>query len=327
MPGGSSASPPGPRRSGSGARSRPCGSSPSRSGRRSRIASVTCGASYLRASNGQLWGRPANGIESRYLLTGLAAVRSMRGSLIVHSRAVSGPAEPRPTSAPTTTSGGRRSVPEALVPRWTRHNEASSKAFEQEILNPEVVGARWGRVLAQLHAPTDTVVPRRTGAPGRTPAVRPGGRPAHRPRVAGVLISRPPPRRHSGPRAAEADAPGRAGGASTASGPSAPGTCKTSSVRWRYDSRTGADSSGARLPRAARSSGSSWSGGSSSDGARTGSTSSAGQASPGSDSGRNPSVQRRAWLQRDSNPCFSLERAGHIARRKPDTPSRRSTQC
>jgi Recombinase len=32
-------------------------------------------ASYLRATNGQLWGRPANGIESRYLLTGLAQSR------------------------------------------------------------------------------------------------------------------------------------------------------------------------------------------------------------------------------------------------------------
>jgi site-specific DNA recombinase len=39
-------------------------------------------ASYLRATNGQLWGRPANGIESRYLLTGLAQCGRCGGSLI-----------------------------------------------------------------------------------------------------------------------------------------------------------------------------------------------------------------------------------------------------
>ena len=47
-------------------------------------------ASYLRATNGQLWGRPANGIESRYLLTGLAQCGRCGGSLIVHSRASAG---------------------------------------------------------------------------------------------------------------------------------------------------------------------------------------------------------------------------------------------
>src|SRR5262245_35358021 len=47
-------------------------------------------ASYLRATNGQLWGRPANRIESRYLLTGLAQCGLCGGSLIVHSRASGG---------------------------------------------------------------------------------------------------------------------------------------------------------------------------------------------------------------------------------------------
>jgi len=46
--------------------------------------------SYLRATNGQLWGRPGNGIESRYLLTGLAQCGICGGSLVAHSRA-SGP--------------------------------------------------------------------------------------------------------------------------------------------------------------------------------------------------------------------------------------------
>src|SRR5262249_57073439 len=42
---------------------------------------------YLRATKGARHGRPANGVESRYLLTGLAACGRCGGSLVVQSRA------------------------------------------------------------------------------------------------------------------------------------------------------------------------------------------------------------------------------------------------
>ena len=118
-------------------------------------------ASYLRATNGQLWGRPANGIESRYLLTGLAQCGRCGGSLIVHSRA----------------SGGRRAnaylcsyhhlrgstvCPGGLVLPMDLTNEAVLKTIEQEILHPDVVRRALRRVLGELNAPTDTVVPHRT---------------------------------------------------------------------------------------------------------------------------------------------------------------------
>ncbi len=118
-------------------------------------------ASYLRATNGQLWGRPANGIESRYLLTGLAQCGLCGGSLIVHSRA----------------SGGRRAnaylcsyhhlrgstvCPGGLVLPMDLTNEAVLKTIEQEILHPDVVRRALRRVLGELNAPTDTVVPHRT---------------------------------------------------------------------------------------------------------------------------------------------------------------------
>jgi site-specific DNA recombinase len=117
-------------------------------------------ASYLRATNGQLWGRPANGIESRYLLTGLAQCGLCGGSLIVHSRA----------------SGGRRAnaylcsyhhlhgstvCPGGLVLPMDLTNEAVLKTIEQEILHPEVVQRALRRVFGELSAPTDTVVPHR----------------------------------------------------------------------------------------------------------------------------------------------------------------------
>ena len=118
-------------------------------------------ASYLRATNGQLWGRPANGIESRYLLTGLAQCGLCGGSLIVHSRA----------------SGGRRAhaylcsyhhlrgstvCPGGLVLPMDLTNEAVLETIEQEVLHPEVVRRALRRVLDELNAPTDTVVPHRT---------------------------------------------------------------------------------------------------------------------------------------------------------------------
>lgn len=42
---------------------------------------------YLRATGGHLLGRPVNGIESKYLLTGLAGCTVYNGSLAVRSRA------------------------------------------------------------------------------------------------------------------------------------------------------------------------------------------------------------------------------------------------
>jgi hypothetical protein len=42
-------------------------------------------------------------------------------------------------------------------------NEAVLKTVEQEVLHPEVVRCALRRVLDELNAPTDTLVPRRTG--------------------------------------------------------------------------------------------------------------------------------------------------------------------
>ena len=43
-------------------------------------------AAYVRTTGGQLWGRPARGIESKYLLTGLLTCGACGGSLVVMSR-------------------------------------------------------------------------------------------------------------------------------------------------------------------------------------------------------------------------------------------------
>src|SRR5215471_4003456 len=116
-------------------------------------------ASYLRATNGQLWGRPTNGIESRYLLTGLAQCGLCGGSLIVHSRA----------------SGGRRAnaylcsyhhlrgstvCPGGLVLPMESTNRAILATIEREVLHPDVVQRAIRQALGHLNAPADTTVPR-----------------------------------------------------------------------------------------------------------------------------------------------------------------------
>ena len=118
-------------------------------------------ASYLRATNGQLWGRPANGIESRYLLTGLAQCGLCGGSLIVHSRATGG----RRANAYLCSYHhlrGSTVCPGGLVLPMDLTNEAILETIEQEVLHPEVVRRALRRVLNALNAPTDTVVPHRT---------------------------------------------------------------------------------------------------------------------------------------------------------------------
>lgn len=47
----------------------------------------TTRAIYLRSTSGQLWGRPTSGVESKYLLTGIARCGVCGGSLVVRSRA------------------------------------------------------------------------------------------------------------------------------------------------------------------------------------------------------------------------------------------------
>ena len=118
-------------------------------------------SSYLRATNGQLWDRTANGIESKYLLTGLAQCGLCGGGLIVHSRASAG----RRTHAYLCSYHhlrGNTVCPGGLVLPVQLTNQAVLAAVEQEVLHPEVVRRAISRAIDELNAPTDTVVPRRT---------------------------------------------------------------------------------------------------------------------------------------------------------------------
>jgi site-specific DNA recombinase len=116
---------------------------------------------YLRSTNGQLWGRPGNGIESRYLLTGLAQCGRCGGSLIVHSRP-SG----RTRRAVYTCSyhhlRGTTVCPNGDVLPMEAANHAVLATIEAEVLHPTVVARTVEKLLEQLKPTADTLVPRRT---------------------------------------------------------------------------------------------------------------------------------------------------------------------
>jgi site-specific DNA recombinase len=120
----------------------------------------TSRASYLRATNGQLWGRPGNGVESRYLLTGLAQCGVCGGSLIVHSRA-SGASRSHAYLCSYYHLRGTTVCPTGILLPMNETNQAVLETFEQEVLNPRVleVGLRHG--LELLKPSEDSVVPRR----------------------------------------------------------------------------------------------------------------------------------------------------------------------
>ncbi len=116
---------------------------------------------YLRATNGQLWGRPASGVESRYLLTGLAQCRECGGSLVVHSR----PSGRRRVGVYVCSYHylrGRTVCPNRMVLPMDATNRAVLATIEREILHPAVVGTLIRRLVDELQPQQDTVVPRQT---------------------------------------------------------------------------------------------------------------------------------------------------------------------
>ena len=106
-------------------------------------------AAYLRGTGGHLWGRPTNGRESRYLLTGLACCGWCGATLEVRSR----PLTRRRVHAYTCTAYHRKGtsvcqnrvqLPLALA------DETLLEALETEVLHPDVVEHGLQEALAEL---------------------------------------------------------------------------------------------------------------------------------------------------------------------------------
>jgi site-specific DNA recombinase len=115
---------------------------------------------YVRTTGGRLHGRPPSGVESRYLLTGLATCGLCGGSLVVMSR-TSGDqrkflyrCQHAYYRGPTICANRR---PLAML----QTNEAVLRSLEAALLTPAAVEAIVREVLAAMRPAEDTAVPRR----------------------------------------------------------------------------------------------------------------------------------------------------------------------
>ena len=114
---------------------------------------------YLRHTDGQVWGKPANGVESKYLLTGMAACGECGGGMAVYSR-----------------KGGSRgqraffyACPRARVDRCgndleVRMETADSAALSMladDVLAPDVVELALTKLTDMLDSPAEDVAARR----------------------------------------------------------------------------------------------------------------------------------------------------------------------
>jgi site-specific DNA recombinase len=117
-------------------------------------------SAYVRATGGKLHGRPATGIESKYLLTGFTLCGQCGGSLVVMSR----PSGDRRRFAYRCQYAYHRGpsvcANRRLLP-MVETDQAVLRELEATLLTPRAVEAIVGEVIARMRPVADTAVPRR----------------------------------------------------------------------------------------------------------------------------------------------------------------------
>ncbi|MBI4207199.1 MAG: recombinase family protein [Betaproteobacteria bacterium] len=96
--------------------------------------------SYLRSTDGRLWGKPANGIESKYLLTGMAVCGPCGGALTVRSRS-HGRQRKLFYHCLTNIVRGRTICPNDMITPLEDAEAAVRETFERHVLREDVVMA------------------------------------------------------------------------------------------------------------------------------------------------------------------------------------------
>ena len=118
-------------------------------------------ANYLRGTKGRLWGRPADGVESKYLLSGLARCGECGGSLVVRSRS-HGRRRAYYYACTSYHHRGRSVCQNRLEMPLAAADEAVLTQLELDALSPNVIEAALERALAQLASPIDVEGQRQT---------------------------------------------------------------------------------------------------------------------------------------------------------------------
>jgi Recombinase/Recombinase zinc beta ribbon domain len=107
---------------------------------------------YLRSNTGQLWGRPASGLESKYLLTGLARRGACGGTLTVRSRSHGSGRNRRRAYFYACSSfhhRGRAVCANSLEMRLSEADEAVLNALEKDLLDEGVIEDAMTRAIAK----------------------------------------------------------------------------------------------------------------------------------------------------------------------------------
>jgi site-specific DNA recombinase len=115
---------------------------------------------YLRGTNGHLWGRPVDGHESKYLLTGMSRCGLCGGTMIVRSRS-HGRQRAYFYACSSYHHRGKTVCPNSLDMRLEVAEDAILSALERELLDPEILEAAAARAAARVAAPAEDIDARR----------------------------------------------------------------------------------------------------------------------------------------------------------------------
>jgi hypothetical protein len=110
---------------------------------------------YLRGTDGRLWGRPATGVESKYLLPGIARC-ACGGTMIVRSRK-HGHRHVKVYGCSSYHQRGTAVCENGLVEAMEKVDRAVLAAFERQLLSPSMVDDIVGAALAKAK-PTSTAL-------------------------------------------------------------------------------------------------------------------------------------------------------------------------
>ena len=108
-------------------------------------------AVYLRGTRGELWGRPASTLDSKYLLTGLVKCGLCGGSLYVKSSSRKG-LRAFAYGCMTYHLRGRTACTNSMLIPMEAANEAVLKVFEQDVLHPQVTDTVVRKALDKFRA-------------------------------------------------------------------------------------------------------------------------------------------------------------------------------
>lgn len=115
---------------------------------------------YLRATDGRLHGRPTNGHESPYLLTGFTECKTCKGSLFVRSRS-HGKQRAFHYACTTHYNRGPEACAEPMLLPMALLDRAVLQTIEQDVLQPAVVVRAIEKALVQLQQPVEDTDARR----------------------------------------------------------------------------------------------------------------------------------------------------------------------